>query len=247
MRVALFIPCYIDQMFPDVGIATYNILKHYGADVYFPENQTCCGQPAYNTGYWEEAKTLALKFLKDFKEAEYIVAPSGSCVTMVKNLYEDFGFDEKNRQLWLDIAGKIYELTEFLVKVLGIEKIDGYLPESVTYHASCHLLRELRIVDEPVKLLKSIEGLDYRPMERHDVCCGFGGTFSVKYPLISTAMVEDKVHWALQTEAHVLTACDESCLMHIEGYVKKQKYPLRIEHIATILWKAIENKHHPKK
>jgi L-lactate dehydrogenase complex protein LldE len=246
MRVALFVPCYIDQLYPDVGMSTYKLLKHFGVDVFFPENQTCCGQPAYNTGYWEETKTLAIKFLNDFKESDYIVAPSGSCVTMVKHLYKDLGFDEKNLKLWKEIAAKIYELTEFLVKVLQVEKIDGIYEATVTYHDSCHLLRELRIKDEPRKLLKSIEGLELREMENSEVCCGFGGTFSVKYAGISTAMVEDKIHWALETKAETLTACDESCLMHMEGYVKKQNYPLEVQHIANILWKAIENKHEKK-
>ncbi|GAB4171649.1 MAG: (Fe-S)-binding protein [Calditrichia bacterium] len=246
MKVALFVPCYIDQLYPDVAVSTLNILKHYNVEVVYPQNQTCCGQPAYNTGYWNEAKVLAIKFLKDFQGSDYIVAPSGSCVTMVKKLYKDFEFDEKNKQLWLEIADKIYELTEFLVKVLKVEKIDGTLNQTITYHDSCHLLRELNIHKEPRLLLNSIEGLELIEMENSTVCCGFGGTFAVKYPEISTAMVEDKMHWALQTKAETLTACDESCLMHIEGYVKKQNYPIKITHIANILWQAIENKHYKK-
>ena len=240
MRVALFIPCYIDQLYPETGQYTYNILKHFGAEVYYPKKQTCCGQPSYNTGYWEETKKLALKFFKDFKDAEYIVAPSGSCVTMVKNMYGDLNLNEKQKEDWQNIAGKIYELTEFLVKVMKVKKIGGKMNMTVTYHDSCHLLRELGIKDEPRMLLKSIEGLKLIEMENSDVCCGFGGTFAVKHADISAAMVEDKVHWALDTGAETLTACDVSCLMNIGGYIKQMAYPVEVEHIANILWKALE-------
>ncbi|MCK5077120.1 MAG: (Fe-S)-binding protein [Calditrichia bacterium] len=240
MQVALFIPCYIDLLYPDIGISTYNILKKFGAEVYYPEKQTCCGQPAFNTGYFEETKKLALKFFKDFKDAEYIVAPSGSCVTMVKELYKELKFNDKQKEDWQNIAGKIYELTQFLVNVMKIDKIEGELKTSVTYHDSCHLLRELRVKDEPRLLLNSIDGLKFIEMEKSDVCCGFGGTFAVKYADISTAMVENKVHWALESGAEVLTGCDVSCLMNIGGYIKRMSYPIKVEHIANLIWKALE-------
>jgi len=242
MQVALFVPCYIDQLYPDIAVSTYNILKKFGADVYYPEKQTCCGQPAFNTGYFEETKKLALKFFRDFKEAEYIVAPSGSCVTMVKKLYAELDLNENQKEDWLNIAGKIYELTEFLVKVMNVSGIDGEFNSSVTYHDSCHLLRELGVKDEPRMLLNSIKGLDFVEMEKSEVCCGFGGTFAVKYADISTAMVENKVHWALESGAEMLTGCDVSCLMNIDGYIQRMAYPIKVEHIANIIWKAIENK-----
>jgi len=241
LNIYLFIPCYVDQLFPEVGSATVNILRDLDCHLVYPEAQTCCGQPAFNSGYYDEAAELALRFIDIFKSADYIVAPSGSCVTMAKNLYGELPLPEKSRGEWIQLSKKIYELSDFLISVLNIETWEGYFPAKITYHDSCHALRELQIAKQPRQLLRSIEGLEFIEMSQSDTCCGFGGTFAVKFPGISTAMVRDKNNWIQESGAEIVVSTDSSCLMNIDGYAKKQKLPVKSMHIAQVLWQSREN------
>ena len=241
MDVFLFIPCFVDQLYPQVGIATVKILQELNCQIIYPEQQTCCGQPAFNTGYSDEAAQLAARFIEIFKEAEYIVAPSGSCTAMVKNFYGELHLRESVRKDWSDLRNKIYELSDFLGSVLNIHKWEGQFPAKITYHDSCHTLRELRIKDQPRRLLQSIAGLELIEMENSETCCGFGGTFSVKFPLISSAMVQNKASWIQQSGANIVISSDSSCLMNIDGYLQKQKINIQTMHLAEVLWLAKEN------
>jgi L-lactate dehydrogenase complex protein LldE len=241
LDVSLFIPCFVDQLYPQVGIATVKILQELNCNVIYPEQQTCCGQPAFNTGYSDEAAQLAARFIEIFREAEYIVAPSGSCTAMVKNFYSELHLPESIRKDWSNLRNKIYELSDFLGSVLNIDKWEGQFPAKITYHDSCHTLRELRIKDQPRRLLQSITGLELIEMENSETCCGFGGTFSVKFPLISSAMVQNKASWIQQSGADIVVSTDSSCLMNINGYLQKQKINIQTMHLTEVLWRAREN------
>jgi L-lactate dehydrogenase complex protein LldE len=234
----------VDQLFPQVGIATAKILQELNCNVIYPEQQTCCGQPAFNTGYSDEASPLAVSFIEIFGEAEYIVAPSGSCAAMVKNFYGELNLPESIQKDWRNLRNRIYELSDFLTSVLHVEKWEGHFPAKVTYHDSCHTLRELHIKEQPRRLLQSITGVELIEMENAETCCGFGGTFSVKYPLISTAMVRNKANWIQQSKAEIVVSTDSSCLMNIDGYLQRNPDPFgprRTMHLAELLWKAKEN------
>jgi L-lactate dehydrogenase complex protein LldE len=241
LDVFLFIPCFVDQLFPQVGIATARILQELNCNLIYPQEQTCCGQPAFNTGYRKEAARLATRFVDIFKDAQYIVAPSGSCAAMVKNFYRDLDFPELTKKVWQNLRDKTYELSDFLTSVLHIEKWGGHFPAKVAYHDSCHTLRELHIKEQPRRLLQSIEGLELIEMENAETCCGFGGTFSVKFPEISTAMVANKSSWIQNSGAEIVVSTDSSCLMNIDGYLQKRKIPLRSMHLSEILWQSREN------
>ena len=241
MDVFLFIPCFVDQLFPQVGIATANILRELNCNLIYPEEQTCCGQPAFNTGYSGEAAQLAARFIKIFRDAEYIVAPSGSCTAMVKNFYGELDLPDSVRKDWTNLRNKIYELSDFLTSVLNIDKWEGQFPAKITYHDSCHTLRELRIKGQPRRLLQSISGVELIEMEHVDTCCGFGGTFSVKFPQISSAMVHNKANWIQQSGANIVVSADSSCLMNINGYLQKQNINVQSMHLAEVLWQSKEN------
>jgi L-lactate dehydrogenase complex protein LldE len=215
-----------------------HILRELGCNLVYPEGQTCCGQPAFNSGYGEETVPPAERFMKIFSDAEYIVAPSGSCVSMVKNGYGDLAISPKFKDIWQEQRKRIYEFSQFLTDVLKVREWGGYFPARVTYHDSCHGLRELGISGGPRELLKSIGGLEYIEMFRPDTCCGFGGTFSVKFGEISTAMAENKARWIQESGAEYVVACDSSCLMHLEGYFKRQGIPVKTIHLAEVLWRA---------
>jgi L-lactate dehydrogenase complex protein LldE len=240
--VGLFIPCYVDQLYPRVGIATVTLLERFGCQVEFPPQQTCCGQPMANTGCVEDARPLAEKFLSLFRHYEYVVAPSGSCVAMVKHHYEHYlhgkpGFDE--------LKAKTFELCEFLVDVLKVDKLDVKFPHRVGLHQSCHGLRELRLgecsermlpaFNKSRQLLELVQGITLVDLQRTDECCGFGGTFAVAEEAVSCMMGLDRIADHEQAGAEVLTANDMSCLMHLAGLAKRQGKPLRVMHIAEIL------------
>jgi len=241
-QVGLFIPCYVDQCFPEVGMATLRLLEKLGCDVEFPPAQTCCGQPMANTGCDDEARPLAEKFLAIFKDYEYVVCPSGSCTSMVRNHYDSLIGE---RPEFDELKAKTYELCEFIGDVLNVEKIDGHFPHRVGVHQSCHGLRELRLaagserVVEPFskvhKLLASLDGIELVELERPDECCGFGGTFSVAEEAVSCMMGRDRIADHRTAGTQVMTGVDMSCLMHLDGLMQRDGNPLRVMHVAEIL------------
>ena len=235
MRVSLFIPCITDQFYPEVGIATVKLLRKFGTVVDYPEAQTCCGQPAFNSGYRDDARVLAERFLNVFSSSEYIVAPSGSCVSMVKVFYEHLGLSNGFMDHLHEIQSKIFEISEFLVNILNIEDTGASFSHQVTYHDSCHLLRELGIAEAPRKLIRSVRGIQFQEMTESARCCGFGGTFSVKFPELSVAMGEDKIKTIQQTSAEYVIADDSSCLMHLDGMLQKKNIPIKTMHITQLL------------
>ncbi|MET7519946.1 (Fe-S)-binding protein [Streptomyces sp. NPDC005480] len=242
MRVALFLTCVNDTLYPDTGRAVVKLLTRLGVDIDFPMGQTCCGQAHYNTGYRHEAEPLARKFSDVFGEYDAIVTPSGSCGAMVRELYPRMG--ERARAegrgdglaaTLAPVVPKTYELTEFLVDVLGVTDVGAYYPHTVTYHPTCHGLRSLGLGDRPYQLLKAVKGLDLKELPNAQECCGFGGTFAVKNSDVSAAMGEDKVRNARSTGADVLCAADNSCLMHLGGTMSRLHTAMRPVHIAEIL------------
>ena len=242
MNVALFIPCYIDQLYPHVGMAMVNLLEKLGLAVEYPEAQTCCGQPMANSGCSADAVPSARHFIETFKEHEYIVCPSGSCVSMVRNHYDDLVGDHPDYE---GVRSRTYELCEFLTDVVKVSKLEVAFPHKVGLHQSCHGLRELRLgqsserVGEPFSkvrpLLELVEGLELVDLARADECCGFGGTFSVDEEAVACAMGRDRIKDHLQAGAEVITGTDMSCLMHLDGLLRRDGTSLRVLHIAQIL------------
>lgn len=229
MRVALFVPCFVDQFFPRAAMAAVAVLRRVGVEVEFPEEQTCCGQPAFNTGYWDEARALAERYVKVFDGFDAIVCPSGSCTAMVRNCYPELlgratGASERT-----------YDFAEFLVKRLGVADVGARFPARVTYHDSCHALRELRIKDEPRQLLRCVRGLELVEMGEAETCCGFGGTFAVKLPAVSAAMNETKCQSIAATGAQYVVSGDASCLMQIGGHLSRRKLPVQPITLAEVL------------
>ena len=244
-RVSLFVTCIVDQLYPEVGESTVRVLRRLGVDLDFPRGQTCCGQPAFNAGFWRDALPLARRFLRTFRGDRHIVVPSGSCAAMVRVFYRELLHDEPEllRQAE-DMAPRVFELSEFIADVLGITDlasygVDGAPRRKVTYHEGCHLRRELGVVSQPRTLIDSLPGVELAEMEQADVCCGFGGTFSVKYSDISAAMLQDKIDNIRRSGADTLVACDSSCLMQIGGGMEKQDVPARPMHLAQILAEAM--------
>ena len=238
MRTALFITCLADALFPEVGKATVRVLERLGQDVEFPAEQTCCGQMHVNTGYQKQALPLVERFTEVFAPYDAIVAPSGSCVgsvrhqhAMVARRFGSPGLVEKVEA----VAAKTYELSEFLVDVLGVTEVGAYFPHRVTYHPTCHSMRMLRVGDKPLQLLRAVQGIDLVELPAADVCCGFGGTFALKNPDVSTAMLADKMSNVLATKAEVCSAGDSSCLMHIGGGLSRLRTGVRTVHLAEIL------------
>ena len=238
MRVALFVTCLADTLFPDVGKATVRLLERLGHQVEFPLAQTCCGQMHVNTGYLRDALPLVRRYAEVLGGYEAIVVPSGSCTgsvrhqhAMVARHHGDAGLARRAE----DVAGRTYELSEFLTDVLGLEDVGAYYPHRVTYHPTCHSLRLLRAGDRPLRLLRHVAGLDLVELPDAEVCCGFGGTFAVKNADVSTAMLADKMRSVLATRAEVCTAGDSSCLMHIGGGLSRLNAGTRTVHLAEIL------------
>jgi len=234
--VALFITCIGDQFFPQVGECVVKILRRLDVEVTFNPAQTCCGQPAFNTGYRQEAKGVAARVLDLFEDADYVVAPSGSCTSMVRVFYPELFADDPGRlHKWERLKDRFYEFSEFLVGVLKVEDVGARFAHRVAYHDSCHLLRELGIAEPPRKLLRQVRGIDLVEMTDDRLCCGFGGTFAVKFPEVSVAMGEDKLRAASQAGAEFLVANDAGCLMHLAGLIHRQGLPLRTIHLAELL------------
>jgi L-lactate dehydrogenase complex protein LldE len=238
VRVALFITCFNDTLFPETGRATVQLLERLGHEVEFPLEQTCCGQMHFNTGYQREALPLVRRFVEVFSPYEAVVAPSGSCVGMVRELYPTAA--ELAGDRWLAekveaLAPRVFELSEFLVKRLGVTDVGAYYPHRVTYHPTCHSLRMLEVGEAPLELLRAVRGIDLVELREAKECCGFGGTFAVKNADTSAAMLADKIRHILNTEAEICTAGDNSCLMHIGGGLKRQRAGVETLHLAQIL------------
>ena len=241
MRVALFITCFNDTLFPETGRAVVRLLERLGHQVEFPTEQTCCGQMHFNTGYQREAIPLARRFVRAFAGYEAVVTPSGSCASMVRDYYgrlAELAAEEGDTGLADEVARvapRVFELSEFLVDKLGIEDVGADFPHRVTYHPTCHSLRLLKVGDKPLRLLRAVRGIDLVELPEARECCGFGGTFAIKNADTSMAMLSDKVRHVLDTRAEVCTAGDNSCLMHIGGALSRQRTGVRPVHLAEIL------------
>jgi L-lactate dehydrogenase complex protein LldE len=234
-KVSLFVPCYVDQLLPQVAVDTVKLLRRVGCEVEFPEDQTCCGQPAFNTGYWDDARPCAEYFVRVFKNADLVVCPSGSCTTMVRTFYPELLSSSPARADAAALAQRTFELSEFLVRIRGVTEVGATFPHTVTYHASCHGLRELQLRDEPLQLLRQVKNLKLVEMARFDECCGFGGTFAAKFADISVAMGNSKADSVAATEAEFVTAIDSSCLLHLQGVLSRRGMRAQTIHLASIL------------
>lgn len=235
MKVQLFIPCFIDQLYPQTAFNMVKVLEKACCEVHYNSNQTCCGQPAFNAGYWNEAKDVCTKFLKDFDTADYIVSPSASCTGFVRNYYGKLFENSSRHNQAKEIGSRIFEFTEFLSSILKIEHFGAELNGTATYHDSCAALRECKIKEGPRRLLNNVKGLQLTEMNDVETCCGFGGTFAVKFDAISIAMADQKVNNAKATNADFIISTDYSCLMHIDGYIQNKGLSLKTMHIADVL------------
>jgi L-lactate dehydrogenase complex protein LldE len=235
MKISLFIPCFVDAFFPQTGAHIVNILERLGHTVDYPMDLTCCGQPAFNSGYWDESRTVAKRVLQIFEKADVVVIASGSCGAMLKVFYPDLFKDTSLHQAALDLSAKTHEFSEFLVNELHVTDVGARFPAKVTFHDGCHGLRELNIKNEPRQLLEKVRDLELVEMQEAETCCGFGGTFAAKFPAISTAMGEVKSASAVETGADYIVSNDSSCLMHIQGLLDRQKKPIKTIHLAQIL------------
>lgn len=237
MKVTIFIPCFVDMCFPQVGISMVQVLERLGHTIEFPEELSCCGQPAFNTGYWEETRKVALPVINRLKNAEVVVIPSGSCGAMIKNFYPELFAKTEHEQAAKELSGKLFEFSDFLVNKLGVTDVGASFNAKVTFHDGCHGLRELGIKKQPRALLANVKGLELVEMGEAESCCGFGGTFSAKFPMISTAMGEGKCASAIETGADFIVSNDSSCLMHIQGLLDRQGKQIKTLHLAEVLAK----------
>jgi L-lactate dehydrogenase complex protein LldE len=240
IKASLFVTCIIDQFYPEVGEAAVRVLRRLGVEVEFDDSQTCCGQPAFNNGFWDDAKPVARKLLETYRGEGNLVVPSGSCTSMLRVFYNDLFHDEPESLLRAQaLAPRAFEFSEFISEVVPAENLEGVFqpkkPMRVAYHESCHLKRELGIDNQPKSLIRSLPGVELVEMPQAEVCCGFGGTFSVKYADISAAMLKDKLDNIQSVEIDAVVAGDMSCLMHIGGGLEKQNAKIRYLHIAQLL------------
>ena len=229
------ITCLGDALFPRVGVAAVAVLRRLGVAVDFPAAQTCCGQPAYNAGYADAARTSARAFLRAFAGVDPVVSISGSCAAMVRDGYPRLFAGRPEEAAAADLAGRTFEFSEFLVDVLGVEELPVRGERTATFHHSCHTRRLLGVSEQPERLLAMVEGLEYRPLAHPELCCGFGGTFAVKMARISSAMVDEKVDAVLATGADLLVGLDMSCLMNIEGRLRRRGSAVEVRHLAEVL------------
>lgn len=234
-KVELFVPCFIDQLYPETAFNTVKLLEKAGCEVIYNGEQTCCGQPAYNAGFWDEAKEVGTKFLNDFSEENYIVAPSASCVGMVKNGYNDLFTNSIEHNTCRNLQRNIFEISDFLINILKREYFGAELVGTAVYHDSCSALRECKIKDEPRKLLSHVGGLQVVELCDQEACCGFGGTFSVKFEGISSAMAEQKVKRAQELNADYIISTDTSCLLQLQAYIEKNNIPIKTMHLVDVL------------
>jgi len=244
MRVSLLVTCLVDAFYPQVGQSTVRVLERLGVAVDFPERQTCCGQPAFNSGFHEEARAVAASLLDAFAGSEYVVGPSGSCVAMVRHYLPKLFAGTAREAEARALAERTYELCEFLVRKLGVVDVGARFPARVVYHASCHATRGLGLREEPLTLLRHVKDLELVDLPYAEDCCGFGGTFAVKFAALSADMGRAKAAHAAETGAEVLTGTDMSCLMHLDGILRRQGSSLRVMHIAEILDQHPNNPDH---
>ena len=238
MRAALFIPCYVDQINPEVGVSVVRVLRRLGVEVIYPEGQTCCGQPAFNSGFFDEARAVGRRSLDVFERerSDYIVCPSGSCTTMVSHYYPFILKDlPEERERSEVLAGRVREFSDFLANVMGVEDLGARLEGKAVFHCGCHQRRELGVLKEPRELLSHVEGLSLLDWENEELCCGFGGTFAVKMPDVSTAMADEKIKALDKSGADTLISGDSSCLMHLEGRLRRTGRATRVLHLAQVL------------
>lgn len=241
MRVSLFITCLADQLYPEVGESVVRLLHRYGCEVDFPELQTCCGQPAYNSGYQDEAREVARSWIRAFEHSDYVVSPSGSCTGMVHHYYPQLFDHEPEWKAKAEcLIERTYEFSQFLVRVLGIKDVSAEFPEKVTYHPSCHAMRLLGVREEPGELMAHVKGLELIDLPHQEDCCGFGGTFAVKMADMSEAMVCEKASNVCATNASVLVGTDMGCLMNIGGRLNKESKPVRVMHLAQLLEEGVK-------
>lgn len=239
MKASLFITCLVDQFFPEVGVALTSLLRKLGVEIDFPSAQTCCGQPAFNSGFRREARELAARFIAIFEKSDYVITPSGSCASMTRVFYPDLFKDDRAMLEKAErLASRTFEFTEFLVRVMGVEDVGARYTGKVALHQSCHLLRELEVRTEPLKLLKAVKGIELVEMERAEMCCGFGGLFSIKYPHISGSILQEKIDCVQKCGAETVVASDMGCLMQIAGGLTRQRIPVKTMHIAELLAKT---------
>lgn len=223
-------------MYPQVGVSAVNVLRRLGVEVDFPMSQTCCGQPLYNAGFANQGRKLGERVLESFRESQYVVVPSGSCAAMMRVFYlEMFREDPKLLKEAEELAGKVYEFSQFLAEVVGVDEATGNLTGTVTYHPSCHLLREMGVRDHPLNILGRIQDLHVEELPNAETCCGFGGSFAVKFPHISEGMLSDKIGNVAATGADTVVSCDMGCLMNMEGALSRQGSPIKVRHLAEIL------------
>lgn len=235
MVVDIFIPCFIDQLYPETGFNMVKVLEKTGVGVRYNKNQTCCGQIAFNSGFWDHAKAMGEKFIRDFKDCQFVVTPSASCAGMVRNYYDEMFYNSALHNEYRLLKKNIYEISDFLVNVLNIKDIGATFNHRVTYHDSCAALREYGLKDEARVLLKHVRGLELLEMQENTTCCGFGGTFSVKHEPVSTAMADHKIRKAIETGAEFIVSTDASCLMHQQGFIDKNEIPLKTIHLIDVL------------
>ncbi len=235
MRVSLFIPCFIDSLYPHVGMAIVNVLERLGHTIDYPEGQTCCGQPPFNSGYWDEARSVAARQLEVFADAEVVVSASGSCGAMFRKFYPELFHGHPGEAAAKALSAKTYEFSEFLVDKLGVRDVGARLEGRATFHDGCHGMRELGIKTAPRELLREVRGLELVEMGEGEACCGFGGTFAVKFPQISTAMAEVKCGSILETKAEYVISNDSSCLMQIQGWLDRNVGTVKCLHLAEVL------------
>ncbi|BBH18922.1 Fe-S oxidoreductase [Paenibacillus baekrokdamisoli] len=240
MKVSLFITCLSDALYPRVGEAMVRLLAKYGITLEFPTVQTCCGQPAFNSGYWKEARETATTILEAFEDCDFVISPSGSCTGMIHHYPKLFENDPVMLDKAIQLQSKSYEFSQFLVQVLGVTDVGATFPHKVTYHPSCHGSRLLGVKDEPIALMNSVRGMELVPLPFANDCCGFGGTFAVKMADISGAMVTEKTDHVLETEAEVLVGLDMACLMNIAGNLRYRDQPVRVMHLAELLYEGVK-------
>ena len=243
MKVSLFVTCLADHFYPEVGEAVVHLLRRHGCTVDFPANQTCCGQPAWNTGLVEDARAFARQYVTTFEDSEYVVMPSGSCAGHVRYFYPQMFKDDP---VWFKracaVADKTYEFSEFFVKVLKVTDLGATYKARAVYHNNCHMNRELGVQEEPLALLRNVRGLELVENPRVDLCCGFGGAFSVKQPEISTAMGDEKLGTLMSGQPEVIVSADGGCLMHMGGRAERTGVQVRFMHLAQLLWEGVQKK-----